>query len=335
MENKRVVWLDALKGFAIFLVVLGHCIERVKTGNSTNPILEQTDIFIYGFHMMLFFMISGYIYGLKENKRNTPEPFWHFTKVKLIDYGIPYLIFAVLVWGGKFIFSAFVKFQVSIKDLLLVFVNPVAFTWFLYILLWVSVIVKALDLLVKDRKKVWFITLIMVVVGMIFKTDIKLVDRVLLYTIAYYTGTLISSDFENKVCKNKLLLAVLAVLFIGFSIGRGFVGKQDTTLMAVTGVTGSVLFMVAFSKIGELKNIVYKTLIFFGEITIFIYILHPVFLSAMKVALAKVGITNIPLHLVLLLIVGFVCPIIYYLVSKKIWILDAVFRPRRYMKKDI
>ena len=71
--------------------------------------------------MMLFFMISGYIYGLKENKRNTPEPFWHFTKVKLIDYGIPYLIFAVLVWGGKFIFSAFVKFQVSIKDLLLVF----------------------------------------------------------------------------------------------------------------------------------------------------------------------------------------------------------------------
>ena len=81
------------------------------------------------------------------------------------------------------------------------FVNPVAFTWFLYILLWVSVIVKALDLLVKDRKKVWFITLIMVVVGMIFKTDIKLVDRVLLYTIAYYTGTLISSDFENKVCK--------------------------------------------------------------------------------------------------------------------------------------
>lgn len=35
MGSKRVVWLDALKGFAIFLVVLGHCIERVKTGNST------------------------------------------------------------------------------------------------------------------------------------------------------------------------------------------------------------------------------------------------------------------------------------------------------------
>ena len=55
----------------------------------------------------------------------------------------------------------------------------------------------------------------------------------------------------------------------------------------------------------------------------------------MKVVLAKVGITNIPLRLVLLLVVGFVCPIIYYLLSKKIWILDAVFRPRRYMKKDI
>lgn len=335
MGSKRVMWLDALKGFAIFLVVLGHCIERVKTGNGSNPILEQTDIFIYGFHMMLFFMISGYIYGLKENKTNTPEPFWHFTKIKLIDYGIPYLIFAILVWSGKFIFSAFVKFQVSIKDLLLVFVNPVAFTWFLYILLWVSVIIKALDLLIKNRKIVWFITLVMVVIGMVFKTNIKLIDRVLLYTIAYYTGTIISRDFEIKVCKNKLLLAVLFILFIGFSIGRGFVGKQDTTLMAVTGVTGSVLFMVAFSKIGELKNIVNKTLVFWGEITIFIYILHPVFLSAMKAVLSKVGITNIAVRFIVLMIVGFVCPTIYYILSKKIWILDAVFRPRRYMKKDI
>lgn len=334
MNTKRLLWLDCLRGIALFLVIFGHSIERYQTGVGKNIVLDHMDTFIYGFHMMLFFMISGYLYGLKEEKLNQKglkENFGNFTKNKLIDLGIPYIIFAILVWVGKFIFSSFVKYQVDIMDLLTVFVNPVAFTWFLYILLWVSVIIKGLDVIIKNRKIVWMITLLMVVVACLFETNIKLIDRVLFYTISYYTGTVIYKNFD-KICKNNAFIFTMGFVFIAFSIIRA-IRPDYLYLKAVTGVTGSVFLMIIMCNIGEHKNKIYNFMVFCGEITIFLYILHPVVLSGVKVLLGKAGITNCAVWLFVLVVSGYVFPIMYYFFGKKIWILDAVFRPGRYLHK--
>lgn len=48
-KSKRIEWLDSLRGFAMFFVILGHI-----AANSSSQIL-----LIYSFHMPLFFMISG------------------------------------------------------------------------------------------------------------------------------------------------------------------------------------------------------------------------------------------------------------------------------------
>ena len=45
-EN-RIEWIDALKGFAIILVIIGH-----TTISVTN---KETFVWIYSFHMPLFF----------------------------------------------------------------------------------------------------------------------------------------------------------------------------------------------------------------------------------------------------------------------------------------
>ncbi len=49
VERKRLMWLDAARGIGILLVLLGH----------TSPSFGK---FIYGFHMPLFFIISGFLY---------------------------------------------------------------------------------------------------------------------------------------------------------------------------------------------------------------------------------------------------------------------------------
>ena len=61
-ERNRM--LDSLKGFAIFLVVLGHVIQTVFAPDSydSNVIFK----IIYSFHMPLFIFISGYLSGCKE-----------------------------------------------------------------------------------------------------------------------------------------------------------------------------------------------------------------------------------------------------------------------------
>ena len=71
MESKRIEYLDAVKGFAMLLVVMAHTIgwnflkwEDVVLFNIENPINVMNAGFIwqliYSFHMALFFMISGY-----------------------------------------------------------------------------------------------------------------------------------------------------------------------------------------------------------------------------------------------------------------------------------
>ena len=58
METKRFIWADALKGWLIILVVLGHAIQHTL-GNAaeTNHLWN----IIYSFHMPAFMAISGYL----------------------------------------------------------------------------------------------------------------------------------------------------------------------------------------------------------------------------------------------------------------------------------
>ena len=61
----RIGYIDSIKGFAIFLVVWGHCIQFFSTSNCFENIVFST---IYSFHMPLFMMLSGFFFigSLKE-----------------------------------------------------------------------------------------------------------------------------------------------------------------------------------------------------------------------------------------------------------------------------
>ena len=66
--QKRILSIDAIKAFAIFCVVLGHCIQY---GSGIfylkDEIYFENWLFkiIYSFHMPLFMLISGYLFGSK------------------------------------------------------------------------------------------------------------------------------------------------------------------------------------------------------------------------------------------------------------------------------
>lgn len=73
--------IDAVKGIAIILVVMGHICTGI-------PGLVK---WIYSFHMPLFFLISGYLQEGKERRQFVP-----FLKKKACDLLYPYCTFAVL-----------------------------------------------------------------------------------------------------------------------------------------------------------------------------------------------------------------------------------------------
>ena len=85
---------DFLRGLAIFLVLLGHCIQWFDPNWKQNPLFEG----IYSFHMPLFMFISGYF--LRKNLDQVP--FWEWQKQKARQLFLPSvvnsIVFSLLIY---------------------------------------------------------------------------------------------------------------------------------------------------------------------------------------------------------------------------------------------
>ncbi|WP_191566673.1 acyltransferase family protein [Metabacillus idriensis] len=93
MSNKRISYIDSLKGIGIFLVIYAH--SGVLPTYAVN--------YIYSFHMPLFFFISGFLFSRKKYAN-----FNSFFKRKVNTILVPYFIFSILSYifwvfiGSKF-----------------------------------------------------------------------------------------------------------------------------------------------------------------------------------------------------------------------------------------
>jgi len=72
MEKRRLEYIDAIKGLAIFLMVMGHVLpwsfEDFYAVRDNGPYSASFWWrVIYAFHMPLFFCVSGFLYGKKGN----------------------------------------------------------------------------------------------------------------------------------------------------------------------------------------------------------------------------------------------------------------------------
>lgn len=336
----REKWIDALKGFAIACVVIGHALERTMTSCQTNIVLEQMDTFIYGFHMPLFFMISGYLYVMIERKNDNIisstdkkiKTFKSFFLKKFMDLGIPYLIFAVLVWIGKFIFSRFVTYNVNIKDLILLLVNPIAFLWFIYILFFVLILIRFLDLLLNNTNKVFIITIIMLLTQLFLATGIKAIDRVLFYSFFFYLGVIFYEN-KDKFTQKKISTIFSIMVFILGSFIRGFY-TECMMITIIVNAFGSIMFFQLFYKLYRNEKKYLNILLYLGSITMYIYILHPVCLNALKVILMITKVKSMYIWLGVLILGGIIMPVLYYMIAQKIKICNIPFRPRKYLCRN-
>lgn len=77
-QNNRL-YLDIVKGIAIFLMLWGHCIQCCANGTFD---YFENDVFklIYSFHMPLFMLVSGYLFAFSCKKRTLGKLLIHRTQ---------------------------------------------------------------------------------------------------------------------------------------------------------------------------------------------------------------------------------------------------------------
>jgi len=107
-KQKRIQWIDALRGLVIFLMVLGHNIQYGGGENWLKESLFFENIcfrFIYSFHMPCLMLVSGFFYGHSIKKSN------------LLSNRIKTVLIPTLIWSlipiGMVLFSGLRSNQVN------------------------------------------------------------------------------------------------------------------------------------------------------------------------------------------------------------------------------
>lgn len=210
MSNKiRITWLDTCKGIGILLVIIGH-----------TPIDPALRGIIYGFHMPLFFFISGFFFSIKDGGIR------EFITSRVKYLLVPYFIFSIITFGiVVYIFKQPFTLGNLISETIISQRNNISFNqpmWFLTSLFTIEIIFYVFYRLFKNK---YVITLIVIIIA--FFATFKLsalsggnilpwsIDQSLYYLLFFALGSLIKrlGIFKGNLMKSPLFI-ILAAIYI-------------------------------------------------------------------------------------------------------------------------
>jgi len=146
----RLLDIDAARGLAILLVVVGHVVARdLPADNEWYGQMKHT---IYLFHMPLFMVLTGITFALSLPRFEAWSAVARFSLRRVERLFIPYVVFGLLVLVGKWAASSFLYVDNMPKgwtaDLFVLLFFPASsvagFLWFIYVLSIYLLIVPAL-----------------------------------------------------------------------------------------------------------------------------------------------------------------------------------------------
>lgn len=271
--------LDATKGIAIILMILGHCIQLSYVSDEgffENIVFKL----IYSFHMPLFMIISGFLFaGTVERK----------SLLQIIYSKVTNILFPILIWNfivnGKYYLLD--KGGVTkIKDFLY---GCLCSFWFLWAVLFCSLVMAIIFKCIKNH----WIQMLCILLGLIFTFITPDIINSECYKFMYpcFVFGYYMRDYYSKVppMNERRMLIVLALVFmILFVFYRRdayiYIGKwallgtieKSKILMwdiyrTLIGIIGSVCVILAVRQIhGLCKSILLRDI---GKLSIGIYII--------------------------------------------------------------
>lgn len=277
---KRIEYLDAIKGFAIILMVMGHVIawnyadyREICIYNFNQPINVKTGgviwQLIYSFHMPLFFMISGFLLYKAYNWID----FVPFLKKKISRLLLP--------WICTFGISYFVRGSMGY--------------WFLLCLFQLSIMGFLMIIFMKkiNRNTYWLVDVfLMMLVYIVLRyfhvqewniSGIDIGSNFVAFLLPFFTGILLRKHkflFSICIVKNWFYTCAFIVFFIVF-ISRYLLDecfvfeKLFHYSFIILPIMGSFLVIHAFAH--NFFKRFWPTLSYLGIKTLPIYILHIIF----------------------------------------------------------
>ena len=201
--NERIRWIDYAKGIAVGLVLVGHFVP-----------LRSLQIFIYSFHMPLFFFLAGVTF------RNQQPNFRTFTKKKFMQIMVPYFIFVIPMFIMKCVQDIHVgNMKLLVKHFIGIFLcwkgtSLYSGVWFLpcmfivYVLAWGGVQLQNVSQRISG-------TVIVAIIGYsLGKLNITFpfgADTALI-AVSFFSMGMLLRKYEKSVSKKHILLYIITAV---------------------------------------------------------------------------------------------------------------------------
>lgn len=223
--------LDNMRALTILAVVFGHTETAALAWKDIAP-SNSVDIwiffikFIYTFHMPLFFIISGYLYGI-SHKATSEHPYcWEeggilkFIKKKIFRLVIPYLSISVILICLKMGLETVHKFNTPTSPFSFVemlYTNIAApHLWFIFVLFTAFLIIPFFNSL---KSRIFLLAASIILYYAPFNiTEIFRLDSTKSFLIFFVAGTLIPNIYISSLNKAKKFSPYAMVLTLVISI---------------------------------------------------------------------------------------------------------------------
>ena len=317
----RIEWIDALKGFAIFTVVLGHCITDALSSNTFPAYLDFLTTFkdfIYCFHMPLFFTISGYLFFLTKSYKKY--------KSKVLDFFLIYLIWCTLTWLSKYFAASSVNNPVTIYDLISIFWKPLMVYWYLYSLILMYLVFSIFHIHEITKQK---LSILLIFSFLIHFLNIKLGIIVpTVYHMYFFAlgGYLLTFNFKTAI-KTKTFILFIILLFINCFLYLNEVKFSSSISLFKNLLIANIVIFLCFYLFNNFKYRFYEILDILGFYSLHIYVIHCFFTAGMRILLQKIDYLDISLYFISSLFLGILMPILIGKICDKNVLLNFPFAP--------
>ena len=322
---ERNVLVDRLKGYACFLVLLGHVIMGVRLGGVDIPeLFWGMEKFIWSFHVALFLFLSGVVYKVTDEWKSKKTK-WDFILYKLYNLGIPYIAFsAIYILINSLVGEANTGFAPS--DIFNIWKTPVAQYWFLYALFFLFCIWTAFSGVLKN----WQITLIAVLIGYlapVFGVPLGSLDVVFYSALSFGIGTFV--DFKRLTKLPLWAKYLVVILHIVTGIIFVLLNKIESPfikeIMILFGIYSSIMFVSILQE----WNVIAHLLDFINRYSFQIYLLHTIFTAGIRIIMIRLNITQWWTHVLLGTACGLAFSVLAAVIAKKVKYLNFFFFPSK------
>lgn len=262
---------------------------------------------------------------------------------KVFNYGIPYIFFSILWWSFKVIFSNHVNSTLTLRDLLLIPLYPISFMWFIYALM----IMVVLQIVIGGHKSTAFkachfaIALFAYIVQpFLAKTfssicfdDLVVSDvmkNYIYFLLGVYGWSYIIDLYKSE--KYTVLLLATGSISVIYNIVRynGIIQTDFFLVRIAVAFCGCVFIILLCQHMQGIKALDYT-----GRCCLSVYVLQGLSIAATRQLMNRITDNTILPDwqpLLICTIAGTLIPLFIYYFSTKIWKLDFVFNPMKYIK---